>query len=398
MTSPTEIHLAVGDILYREGDPNDCAFVISTGEVLLYYEVDGKRMPCERRCAGHIVGEVSILTDMPRSVTVEALTPCLIYRVSAEQILENFERIDPVLRACVDTAIDFVARFNVQSVAEPENVPMAPQTLRNADQLLSDFRFELDIKNGLALGEFFMVYQPVVSMADNSIVGVEALMRWQHPTLGGVPPDKFIAVAEQMRSIGQLSALALSQSCAALARLQMLAGPSFFASVNISGQDIDRPDFVDLVAHALDQHGIQPDTLRLEVTETALVPDSAVAERNLARIRALGCGISVDDFGTGYSNLAYLKSLPLTAIKIDRAFAADVNANPVSRGIVKMLLGLGNDLAVDVVAEGLEDADTAQELRALGCGFAQGYFYYRPMPEDALAALLSGGADAIGVA
>ena len=132
MTSPTEIHLAVGDILYREGDPNDCAFVISTGEVLLYYEVDGKRMPCERRCAGHIVGEVSILTDMPRSVTVEALTPCLIYRVSAEQILENFERIDPVLRACVDTAIDFVARFNVQSMAEPENVPMAPQTLRNA--------------------------------------------------------------------------------------------------------------------------------------------------------------------------------------------------------------------------------------------------------------------------
>lgn len=396
MSAVTELRLSPGDVLYNEGDPNDHAFLIADGEVILYYMQGDRRVDCERRTNGHMVGEVSILTGKERTVTVEALSDCLIYQVSADHILNMFARLDPMLRAFVETSIDFVARFNSEAAAPGAQVPMAPITLHHAESLISEYQMQLDIERGLAAGEFQPVFQPIVSLDDHSIVGFEALMRWSHFKLGNVPPDRFISVAERTGAIGAITDVALTKSADVLAKIRAETGRDVFASVNISGQDIGRDGFADFVQHVFDRSDLPADALRLELTETDLLPNSEVAERNLDRLKEFGYGISVDDFGTGYSNLAYLKTLPLTTLKIDRAFVDDLCSNPVSHGIVRMLIGLGRDLDVAVVAEGIENTETAQKLRDLGCGFAQGYYFSKPVGEDQLRDLIEGARGAQG--
>ncbi|MDA8586116.1 EAL domain-containing protein [Rhodobacteraceae bacterium] len=250
-----------------------------------------------------------------------------------------------------------------------------------------------DITTGLENREFAMVYQPIVRISNGSIVGFEALMRWNHPEYGFVPPDKFIPVAEEMLSITKLTQFALSEACEALQKFrgEIAQSDELYVSVNISGVDIGQTDFPNFLDHVLDQNGLDQRHLRLELTETALVPASDIASANLQRLQEQGFKIAVDDFGTGYSNLAYLKHLPLTVLKIDRAFAGDAHENAVSKRIVRMLVTLGDELGVDIVAEGLETQRSADALRDLGCLFAQGYHYYKPMPANkALDALNSG--------
>lgn len=395
MASVTEILLSPGDILYHEGAPNDCGYIIESGEVILYSNLAGRRIDCERRGAGSIVGELSILTGQPRTVTVEAATACRIFKISSEQILNRFNKLDPVLRACIETSISFSARMGRHTWETSSNVPFAQSTLRNADVLINQFRFESDLLEGLDQREFSLVYQPIVRLSDRRVAGFEALMRWLHPTRGQVSPDRFIEIAEAMGSIDRITEFALTESCAALRRIRA-SYPSqadLYASVNISGQDIDRPGFVEFVSHILDLNKLAPGHLKLEVTETSLVPDSETTNANLKRLRAIGCGISIDDFGTGYSNLAYLKTLPLTALKIDRAFAGDAHNDAVSRGIVRMLVALGKELDVDIVAEGLETPEDVETLRGLGCRFAQGFHFFKPVPEAELAEVIERGSD-----
>lgn len=391
MASSTETLLQPGDLLYSEGGSNDCGYIVESGEILLFCQVDGQRFNCERRGPGSIVGELSILTGQPRTVSVEALTPCRLFRISAEQILDRFEKLDPVLRACIDTSINFAARISQPKIAAPNETPLAPSTLRNADELIERLRIEADILAALENNQFCLLYQPVVCLADNRVVGVEALMRWHHPTLGNIAPDRFIEIAETVQSIGALTQFALSEACAAAQRIRTRCPSSagIFTSVNVSGAEIGKPGFVDFLAFTLDRYDMRPGELKLEVTETSLVQDPKNAGGNLQRLRDLGCGISVDDFGTGYSNLAYLQQLPLTTLKIDRAFVGDAHLNDFSKSIVRMLLELGRQMNVDVIAEGTETDDNARLLQELGCQFAQGYNFHKPLPEEDILALLT---------
>lgn len=394
MIDAIEISLNPGAILYREGDAHDTAFIIEDGEVVLYSNSDGDmaRVDCERRGPGSILGELSILTGQPRTVTVEALTPCKLYKIPAAKILHQFHDLDPILRACIETSISFSARLHAGHNSESKKAPLAQSTLRNSHDIISRIKFEKDILRGLERGEFSMCYQPIVSLSNGQIVGAEALMRWDHPNQGRISPDRFITVAEEMGSISLLTDFALSEACATLHAAQQTsdATQDLFMSVNVSGQDIGRTDFVDHLEHLLDLHALVPSHLKLEVTETALVPSGDTSERILERIREFGCGISIDDFGTGYSNLAYLKSLPLTALKIDRAFAGDAYANAVSKGIVRMLVGLGSELGVDIIAEGLETENDVQTLTELGCRYAQGFHFYKPLTKNVFLNELNG--------
>lgn len=388
--SAVEVHLKKGDILYRQGDANDSAFIVASGEILLYQLVNGERVDRERRRAGCILGETSILTGDTRVVTVVAVKDTLLYKIAADDILSQFRDLNPIMRACVGTAIDFITRYNGQTSIPEEGVRVVESNLSNARELIERFQFEQDMRNGLEQGQFHMAYQPIVRLQTGVIEGFEALMRWQHHTYGNVPPDHFIDMAEKMGTVGRLTEFALIETTRALRDLCLATKRPLFASVNISGQDVDRAGFVDLLEHAIDIHGVSPEQIKLEVTETALVPDSDQAARNLAHLRRLGCGIAIDDFGTGYSNLGYLKSLPLTAIKIDRCFAGDAAHNQVSRSIVGLLVGLGRELEVDVIAEGLETEADVKALTEIGCQFAQGYFFHPPMPLASLSEILAG--------
>jgi len=392
MSAISEIKLAKGDILYRQGDPNTCAYVIESGELLLRRDVAGVRTDIEIRGAGTLVGELSILTNQPRLVTVEAMTDCTLFRLSADSIRNRYNDLDPLLRASIDTSISFIDAFNHRMTHNGLITPRSPKVMCNAEHLIEQFRLETDINKGLESQEFHMLYQPIVDVQDNSIVAFEALMRWVHPTMGFIPPDRFIKVAEATGSIKGLTEFALLETFRALQRLKINGdvASGLFASVNVSGRDIARPEFVTFLEFALEQHQLQPGEVRLEVTETALITDMDIAGDNLARLRALGCGLSIDDFGVGYSNFAYLKSLPITSLKIDRAFTEDAATNAVSHSIVRLLLLLGHDMGVDIIAEGVETKEGLATLQDLGCRYAQGYYFHKPMPESDLAKLLCG--------
>ena len=390
--SVSEIQLAPGDILYREGAPNDHAYVIETGEVVLYRIQDGERIDVEKRRAGAIIGELSILTNQPRAVTVEALTATTVYRISADRIRRRFETIDPILRACIDTSINFVGTFTKQTKPSSTDVHFAASTLRNAEDQIEQFRLETDILRGLEREEFSLVFQPIMRLRDCSLAGFEALMRWRHPQLGDVPPDRFIRVAEETDTIKPLTEFALAEGCFTLRRMLDLEGSpkNLFLSVNVSGRDIARHGFADFVDFVINAAGLVPNHINLEITETALVPDAESTHENFRRFKLLDCGISIDDFGTGHANLAYLKAIPVTTLKIDRIFAGDARNSPISQSIVNLLIRLGKDLGVNVVAEGLESKEDVDMLRALGCEFGQGYYFHKPMREHDLKRLILG--------
>ena len=339
------------------------------------------------RNPGDILGELAVLTGLPRQVNTRAFTDATLFKIASSQIEHEFTLIDPLLRACIETSIT----YNQQLLGAQQFISdTRPQKLQAA-QILEKIEFEVDLINSIEAGDFSMVYQPIVILDTAEVVGFEALMRWTHPVRGFVSPDIFIKAAERLGVIGTLTDFALVQSCETLKKLEEQNGAEqrFFASVNISGHDIGRKGFADNLAFILDQNDIAPEQIKLEVTETAIIPKTQTVIDNLRAFRGLGCGLSIDDFGTGYSNLAYLKTLPLSTLKIDRAFSADAHKNRVSGSIVSMLLNLGADLNIDIIAEGVETSDDVQTLSDLGCRLAQGYYFYRPSTQDALLNLSS---------
>lgn len=381
----TELTLAEGDILYSEGDAADCAYIIDQGEVLLFKTINGKEIDIERRDGISIVGEFSVLTDKPRSGSVKATKPCRAYRISATQIKRLVGQLDPILTACVETSIEFIERLS-EFDANRDGTPIINSRLRDAQMLLKQIEFERDIHKALESNQFTLAYQPLVDLKTNEIFGFESLMRWNHPTQGFIPPDKFIRVAESMGVISNLTDFAILKTCETLDAIKdhYQGSNRLYAAVNVSGDDFNRPELVDFISHAVDRYNLQPEQIRLEVTETAIVPDSDIGRTTMLRLRELGCGVAIDDFGTGYSNLAYLKNFPLTALKIDRAFAGEASQNSVTRAIVKMIIGLGHELGARVVAEGLETKADVDALTDLNCDLAQGYYFSKPLPLEDL--------------
>ncbi|MEO1027196.1 MAG: EAL domain-containing protein [Pseudomonadota bacterium] len=379
--------LTVGDFLYREGDTNDCAYVIAEGNVILFRDEDGTRRIIERRGSGSIVGEVSVLRGLPRAVSVQAETNCIVFRISAEQIAARFADLDPLMTACIETTIGFIESMNSSDKASA----IEPKQPTNLEVLIDRLQLEADLEEGLKRNEFHMNYQPIYDLARERIAGFEALMRWMHPALGFVRPDHFIAVAEEMGSISKLTNFAVSNACAALADFRRKSGSDgLFMSINMTARDLMREDFIGFLCNQIDLNALEPCDVKLEITESALVSSTSIVEFNLNQLSRLGFGISVDDFGTGYSNLGHLHLLPLTALKVDRVFANGAHKSKINLSIVRMLISLAKELGVDVIAEGLENRNDVDALKNLGCRYFQGYHFYKPMPfEETLANLLA---------
>lgn len=381
------LHLNAGDILYSQGDEATAVYIIAEGRMVVCRDDHILRYENDVRDVGDLLGELAVLTGLPRQASTRAVTDATLYKISPDQIKNYFDGVDPLLRACIETSITFNQRLLEAQECVNEN-----RLLKiDAAQILEKIKLEVDLIDSIEAEDFSMVYQPIVTLKTAEVVGFEALMRWSHPVRGFVPPDIFISVAERLGVIGALTDFALAQSCLTLKQLQRQNGTEnpLFASVNISAHDIARDGFADRLAFILDENDISPEQIKLEVTETAIIPKSQTVTDNLVAFKALGCGLSIDDFGTGYSNLAHLKSLPLSTLKIDRAFAGDAHKNHVSGCIVSMLVNLGAAMNVDIIAEGVETDDDVKTLSDLGCSFAQGYYFHRPTTQDKLILLLS---------
>jgi diguanylate cyclase (GGDEF)-like protein/PAS domain S-box-containing protein len=250
---------------------------------------------------------------------------------------------------------------------------------------------ESDLRVALDRGELVVHYQPKVDLRSGAVTGVEALVRWQHPTRGLIPPMDFIPIAEETGQIVAVGAWVLEEACreAARWRREQPGCERLLLSVNVSGRQLAHPGLVDLVADVLQRTRTHGSLLCLEITESVLMRDADGAAATLRELKRLGVMVAVDDFGTGYSSLSYLTRFPVDAVKVDRSFVGDLGDTVDSWSIVAAIIGLSQSLGLTTVAEGVERSDQAAVLRNLGCELAQGFHYARPQPAAEVEAFLS---------
>ncbi|KPU60789.1 diguanylate cyclase domain protein [Pseudomonas fluorescens] len=239
---------------------------------------------------------------------------------------------------------------------------------------------EKDLRDALIRNQFYLVYQPQISYRDNRVVGVEALIRWQHPEHGMVPPDLFIPLAEQNGTIIAIGEWVLDQACKQLREWHDQGFSDLRMAVNLSTVQLHHAELPRVVNNLLQMYRLPPRSLELEVTETGLMEDISTAAQHLLSLRRSGALIAIDDFGTGYSSLSYLKSLPLDKIKIDKSFVQDLLDDDDDATIVRAIIQLGKSLGMQVIAEGVETAEQEAYIISEGCHEGQGYHYSKPLP------------------
>jgi diguanylate cyclase (GGDEF)-like protein len=290
---------------------------------------------------------------------------------------EHGRRAEELLRSA-DVALSVAKGHRGSAVYHPDRDPFDLRRL----QLLAGLR------DAIFSGGLNLQYQPKLDLTTGRVAGVEALVRWHHDELGEIAPGEFVPLAEDRGLIGALSRWVLDESGR---QCQTWSGHGFEidVSANISAQNLYDPGLVRWLGRLFDEGGLAPGQLTLELTESQIVADLPMARQILRRLQSLGAKLSIDDFGTGYSSLSYLSKLPLDELKIDRSFVLDLEAGEQGRSVVHTIIGLGHDLGLRVVAEGVESNATVATLQSLGCDQVQGFHVSRPLAGDELESWLS---------
>ena len=312
------------------------------------------------------------LGSLEQSFTVGEVTVDIETSVGLTMAPQHAGTAEELMR-CADLALWSAKERKTGVVAyEPAETATQPNRLL----LLGELRRALEQRDQLVLH-----YQPKVALNPSHLVGVEALVRWRHPTKGIVPPAEFIPIAESTGLINKLTAYVLEEAVRQ-AREWLSAGLTVPIAVNLSPRCLLDIDLVDLVRDLLAAHRLPAGLLRLEMTETAVMTNPALAMKTLTGLHKLGIRLSIDDYGTGYSSMAYLNRLPVDELKVDRSFVLNMLENDNDAVLVRSAIDLGHNLGLTVVAEGVEKAEHVAALRDFGCDVAQGYHYARPMPSD----------------
>jgi diguanylate cyclase (GGDEF)-like protein/PAS domain S-box-containing protein len=259
------------------------------------------------------------------------------------------------------------------------------------ERMFARFALEIDLRRAIGQNELRVHYQPKVSLATGQMTGAEALVRWQHPQRGLVPPAEFIPLAEATGFIQSIGKWVLNEVCSQLRAWQDAGMSVPSVAVNLSAHQFRDENLVAIVDEALRRHGVTADRLDLEITESVLMGDVEGAVVTLGQLRALGVSLSLDDFGTGYSSLSYLKRFPINSLKVDRAFVQDITTSPDDAMICRAIIDLAHNLGLQVVAEGVETEDQLAYLRNHRCDEFQGYLFSRPVPPAEFAAFVTDG-------
>jgi diguanylate cyclase (GGDEF)-like protein len=280
---------------------------------------------------------------------------------------------------------DWLARTGLFALIGCIVTLLVERSAASVRQELEDLRVENEMHDALERGEFTVHYQPLVTVDDGEVIGVEALVRWEHPSQGILSPGAFIASAEDNDMIVPIGAWVLEEACrqaAAWQRTYLADTDHFTVSVNLSSRQLARTDLTATVAEVLRTTGLDPSWLHLEVTESTLVDDITASTQRLLELKTLGVRIAVDDFGTGYSSLTYLRELPVDLVKIDQGFVAGLADDSENRTIVGAVISLAHDLGKTALAEGVETPDQLEVLAHLDCDLAQGYHFAPPQPPE----------------
>jgi diguanylate cyclase (GGDEF)-like protein/PAS domain S-box-containing protein len=278
-----------------------------------------------------------------------------------------------------------IAMYNAKAAGKGRFVVFQP-TMQ--EQLHERLRLEEGISRALERGEFFLEYQPVVDLSKRELLGVEALVRWNHPEQGVVMPGAFIEAAEESGQIIELGRWVLAEACRAVKawRDGMVAGEGLRVAINISGRHLQHADLVEDVRSALDSSGLEPENLVIELTESTIMHNTEVNLERFRQLKALGVRLAIDDFGMGYSSLSYLHRFPIDILKIDRSFVGRLTEQGDGPELARAVVMLGETLGLETVAEGVEQEEQAKELLELGCVAAQGFLFARSCPLETVSA------------
>ena len=373
---------------------------------------------------GHQAGD-ALLVEVARQLTESAETNVTIARFGGDEFTILLEFVNDAVEAeatiqrlvrALDLSVDLGSQrmqVSVSAGIAPAETPdaMPEELLRRADVALYRAKtmgrdrcilyddvldrsitervtMEAELRHAIEAGELVLHYQPEIDFATGVVTGAEALVRWQHPTRGLLLPGEFIPLAMGVGLVARIDAWALFQACADFGVHGTGARDHLAVSVNVSPQRLREPQLVDDIQAALRTSGLAPTSLRLEVTEDVIIDDLTHATSVLEALRALGVQIAVDDFGTGYSSLSYLQRLPIDVLKLDRSFVHAACSEPRAKAVIVAVIGIADALGLAVTAEGVETVEQEQLLRGAGCRYGQGYLYARPIPLDALHALI----------
>jgi diguanylate cyclase (GGDEF)-like protein len=277
-----------------------------------------------------------------------------------------------------------VALYEAKATGKDQAVVFAPEMQA---ALSSRVNLEGDLRRAIERGEFFLVYQPILDLRSGMLTGVEALIRWDHPTRGVVAPNAFVPLLEQTGLIVAAGRWVLEEACNQLAAWHR-AGQHIDMSVNVSARQLQTDDFINDVSSVLSLTGVAPASLTLEITETTIMDDTAATIARLRALKGLGVRLAIDDFGTGYSSLAYLRQFPVDALKIDRSFISAIADSAEAVALIHTLVSLGKALGLSTLAEGIEDHDQFARLQVEDCDSGQGFLFSRPLEAEAIEAFV----------
>lgn len=375
-----------GDLIFQKGEPGDCAYLIESGQV----EISDPDSGCvlARIGEGELIGEIALIDRHPRTASARAVQSTVLIEVKRERVEQLLQDTDPIIRHLLNVVL---RRFrNIRSTGAGSALLISEPAIASADLLQVTAAQKLtllqDMSHALAVSQFVLHYQPIYRLCDRSLAGFEALIRWNHPTLGLVPPMAFLGLAEETGLIKKIGLWVLEQACGDWPQLRTLTrSDNPFVSVNVSARQLADGQFATDAMRIQRAHQMPAAELKLELTESSLIKSPAQAQEQLGQLIDLGNSIALDDYGTGFSTLENLQNYRFHTIKLDQRFIREMLNSSLSFQIVMSSIDLIRSLQMDAVAEGIESADLARVLTELGCQYGQGYLFGRPKP---LAALL----------
>lgn len=395
--------LAAGEILFREGEAGDVAYVIEDGRVEIYTGPAHQRRVVARLGRDDILGEMALVGDQTRVASAVALEPTTLLTLTHGYLEERLQQAEPLLRHLLRVTINR-CRSSMQGLGQPQPAAAAETPAAAAEQAdrsmaLERLRIEQSLESALENHEFQLHLQPIMRLRDGQTAGFEALIRWIRPDGTRVSPADFIPIAEQSDFIHRLGHWIIRSACAALRDLdRALPGQRLFMSLNLSIRQFADPQLFGVLAAAMEEFQVPPQRLRLEITESMIANNSGAALVLLRRCKALGAKLAVDDFGTGYSSLSYLQQFPVDTLKLDRSFIQEIATSEPALTIVRAISRLASELGMETVAEGVETDEQARRCREVGIDYTQGFHYAPALPLEKAARFVVERLQAAGIA
>tara|TARA_R100001377_G_scaffold37652_3_gene20951 strand:+ start:3579 stop:4799 length:1221 start_codon:yes stop_codon:yes gene_type:complete len=396
-TPKAEKFFKAGEVIMSQGELGTCAYFIQEGRVKIVVEkADGSLLDMGTRGPGSIIGEMAIVDSQPRSATIQTLENCTLLEITKEDFARSVKGANPIVRLISQVILmryrDILRRSQTLIDDSPGCTSPEDSERAYAEQtnVVESIKLANEFKVAIAGKQLILHYQPIYSISSGQVLGFEALMRWEHPVRGLVPPDEFIPMAEDSGLIVEACRWAIGEVCQMLQRLDAVRPDlkDLYVSVNFSATDFEESNFLEAFSEILDRGNTPPNRIHIEITERLLLKKPKNVKETLDNCRKLGMRVVIDDFGTGYSSLSYLHQYPIDTLKIDRSFIHNMRSDKSVLGLVKSILTLRENMNIDIVAEGVEELEEAQLLTQLNCDAAQGYYFSRPLPETALFGLL----------